>query len=153
MPMLAVPVIGLTVRITISGAFASSAGWLDALVRPPTPTKKLILDYTIAFWLSPTNNLRPTHSPEPMTTQSNIARKNQGGAFQRHASGRAIRDNIYGNTVAYIGKRRVHDFGLDTMSANEWLEKGEWLGYAPAGHEGGVMRSVSIEGKISYRAI
>ena len=80
-------------------------------------------------------------------------RKNQGGPFIRHASGRAIRQNIYGNTVWYLGKRRLHDFGNAHGDAMEWLENGDWLGIAPDCSGRDAVYSLTSTGELLHRIV
>lgn len=62
---------------------------------------------------------------------------------------RRIKRNPWGNIVAYLGTRRVWDFGLSDMDAREWVQRGEWLaGYGDAGD---FLCSVTMEGELVKR--
>jgi len=53
---------------------------------------------------------------------------------------RKVRFNRYGNVIAYMGRYRVFDFGLDEMSAKEWVVFGCYC--TPAGS----WRSITTDG-------
>lgn len=55
---------------------------------------------------------------------------------------RKVRANQYGNLIAYMGRYRVFDFGLDEMSAKEWVALGCYCTFAS--HTG--WRSITTDG-------
>ncbi len=44
---------------------------------------------------------------------------------------RRIKHLAWGGIKAYLGTKRVHDFGTDAGAAEDWLEHGEWIGFCP----------------------
>ena len=47
--------------------------------------------------------------------------------FEQTNKPRKVRANQYGNLIAYMGRYRVFDFGLDEMSAKEWVALGCYI--------------------------